>query len=104
MTIEINHQVVLFIIKMETRVRILYFASMRELTNLKEDLITIEKDSGITVRDLKQSILSKYPAVSELLESCMFAVDGEYIFDHSVPLSADLRIAEVAVIPPISGG
>jgi hypothetical protein len=34
----------------------------------------------------------------------MFAIDGEYIFDHSVALDADLRIAEVAVIPPISGG
>lgn len=89
---------------METRVRILYFASMREQTNLKEDFLTIDKDSDITVRDLKQTILSKYPAVSQLLESCMFAIDGEYIFDHSLPLTGDLRIAEVAVIPPISGG
>ena len=34
----------------------------------------------------------------------MFSVDGEYIFDHSVPLEVDLQSAEVAVIPPISGG
>lgn len=34
----------------------------------------------------------------------MFAIDGEYIFDHTVPLDADLQIAEIAVIPPISGG
>jgi molybdopterin converting factor small subunit len=46
---------------METRVRILYFAAMRELTNLKEDLLIVNKESGITVRDLKQSILSKHP-------------------------------------------
>lgn len=56
------------------------------------------------MRDLKESILSKYPNASQLLESCMFAIDGEYIFDHTVPLDADLQIAEIAVIPPISGG
>ena len=58
---EATYKVVLFIIKMETRVRILYFAAMRELTNLKEDLLIVNKESGITVRDLKQSILSKHP-------------------------------------------
>lgn len=42
---------------METQVRILYFATMRELTNLKEDIIVVEKVQNITVRDLKHSIL-----------------------------------------------
>ena len=58
---EATNKVVLFIIKMVTQVRILYFAAMRELTNLKEDLLIVNKESGITVRDLKQSILSKHP-------------------------------------------
>ena len=34
----------------------------------------------------------------------MFAVDGEYIYNHSATLDADLSLAEIAVIPPISGG
>ena len=89
---------------METKVRILYFASIRELTNLKEDHLVINKPDSITVRDLRQAIVTKHPSTSELLESCMFAIDGDYIYDHSVPLVADLSRAEVAVIPPISGG
>ena len=89
---------------METQVRILYFASIRELTNLKEDQLVINKPDSITVRDLRQAIVTKHPSTSELLESCMFAIDGDYIYDHSVPLVADLSRAEVAVIPPISGG
>lgn len=89
---------------METKVRILYFASIRELTNLKEDQLVINKPDSITVRDLRQAIVTKHPSTSELLESCMFAIDGDYIYDHSVPLVADLSRAEVAVIPPISGG
>ena len=89
---------------METRVRILYFASFRELTNLKEDCISINKTEEITVRDLRQAIVTKHPSTSELLDSCMFAIDGEYIYDHSVSLNFDLSQAEVAVIPPISGG
>ncbi len=48
---------------METSVKILYFAAMRELTNLKEDILIVEKESGITVRDLKQAILSKHSRV-----------------------------------------
>ena len=89
---------------METKVRILYFASIRELTNLKEDQLVINKPDSITVRDLRQAIVTKHPSTSELLESCMFAIDGDYIYDHSVPLVADLSRSEVAVIPPISGG
>jgi len=89
---------------METKVRILYFASIRELTNLKEDQFVINKTDNITVRDLRQAIVTKHPGTSELLESCMFAIDGDYIYDHSFPLVADLSRAEVAVIPPISGG
>jgi molybdopterin converting factor small subunit len=60
--------------------------------------------TDITVRDLKESILLRHPSVKELIESCMFAVDGEYIYNHSATLDADLSLAEVAVIPPISGG
>jgi len=89
---------------METKVKILYFASVREAISLKEEYLTIGKVSDITVRDLKQAILTKHPSTGQLLESCMFAVDGEYIYDHTVSLSADLTHVEVAVIPPISGG
>lgn len=77
---------------------------MRELTNLKEDLIIVDKISDITVRDLKHAILARHPSANLLLDSCMFAVDGEYIYDHSVVLVADLHKSEIAVIPPISGG
>jgi hypothetical protein len=34
----------------------------------------------------------------------MFAIEGEYIFDHSLAYIGNLALAEVAVIPPISGG
>ena len=72
---------------MDTKVKILYFASIKELTNLKEDYLIINKVEHITGRDLKQAIVTKHPNTSELLESCMFAIDGEYVFDHTLSLT-----------------
>lgn len=66
---------------MQTTVRVLYFAQMRELTQLKEDQIELLCDSNTTIKDLKDAIVTKHPSSNDLLGCCMFAIDGEYVYD-----------------------
>jgi molybdopterin converting factor subunit 1 len=53
-----------------------------------------------TVATLKQALIEAVPALAPLLPSLLFAVDSEYAADHQVIRPG----AEVAAIPPVSGG
>jgi len=89
---------------METKIKILYFASIKEIIGIKEEILSLDKTEKISIRDLRQAVVSKYPDTQELILSCMFAIDGEYIFDHAEVLDYNFNEVEVAIIPPISGG
>ena len=80
------------------RVRIRLFAGLRDAVG--ERSIALEINDGATMNELKQCLGQKYPAVRPMLESLVCAVDDEY-----VALDEKLREgAEVALIPPVSGG
>ncbi len=80
------------------RVRIRLFARLRELAGAR--VVDVEVDRGAVVDDAWRALVVLHPAVAPMRPHVRFAVDGAYV-DASAPLADG---AEVACIPPVSGG
>ena len=81
---------------MDVRVRL--FAALRDVAGARE--LRLELPDGASVADLKTRLGETYPALNALLDRVVCAMDDEYV-------APDERIApgaEVALIPPVSGG
>jgi molybdopterin converting factor subunit 1 len=74
------------------------FARARDLVGA--DRVTITLPAGATVGDLRRRLAVDYPALAELLRRSALAVGGEFAGDADL-LPPD---AEVALLPPVSGG
>lgn len=81
---------------MQVTVRL--FALARQRVGRPE--LTLELFEGATVADLKRALGERVPGLSPLLPILLFAVAAEYAGDET-PIPAG---AEVAAIPPVSGG
>jgi molybdopterin converting factor subunit 1 len=81
---------------MTLRVRL--FARARDLAGA--EALSLELPDGATVADLRRRLVEACPALAPLLPRCALAVDGEFA-DDALPLT---EAAEVAVLPPVSGG
>ena len=57
-------------------------------------------ENAPTVRQLRQALAEKYPALAPLLPQVLFALNAEYATDDT-HLAPDM---EIACIPPVSGG
>jgi molybdopterin converting factor subunit 1 len=79
-----------------TRVRL--FAIVRERAGAAE--VVLELNEGATVADLRAGLAGRFPQLRPVLPNVMIAVNAEYAADDLVIP----RGAEVAVIPPVSGG
>jgi len=76
---------------------LLYFAGAREAAGLARE--TLDVAPG-TVADLRHALTLRHPALGRVLPRCRLAVNQEMASDaEPVPDGA-----EVAVIPPVSGG
>lgn len=74
------------------------FAVARQIAG--GDSIHVELADGATVRDLRAAMERAYPELAPILRRAMIAVNTDYAGDDTViPASA-----EVACIPPVSGG
>jgi molybdopterin synthase catalytic subunit len=74
------------------------FASVREAVGQRE--LWLDLEDGATLIDLKSRLAAEYPRVGPMLERAVFAIDDEYVaFGERLHDGAD-----VAVIPPVSGG
>jgi molybdopterin converting factor subunit 1 len=62
--------------------------------------IEVEAGEGSTVRELREALASQYPPLADLIRQVRLAVNSEYARDDLVLLPG----AEVAIIPPVSGG
>jgi molybdopterin converting factor subunit 1 len=74
------------------------FARARDLAG--RDSLTLETPSAITVAELRRRIGAACPPLSSLLSRCAVAVNDEFANDD-MTVPAD---AEIALLPPVSGG
>lgn len=81
---------------MRTTVRL--FARARDLA--AADKLEVDVPPGATVAELRRQIAEHYPALAGLLARSALAVNEEFAADEQT-LPAD---AEVALLPPVSGG
>jgi molybdopterin converting factor subunit 1 len=76
---------------------ILYFAGAREAAGSARETLA---QAPATVGDLRRTLLERHPALARVLPQCRIAVNQELAHDgDALPAGA-----EVAIIPPVSGG
>lgn len=79
-------------------VKVKLFAVAKQIANA--ECVTVELPEGATVGDLRKTLLVKLPALAGMSSLLRFAVNSEYASDRT-PIPTD---AEIACIPPVSGG
>jgi molybdopterin synthase catalytic subunit len=81
---------------MKAQVRL--FARLSDAAGTKS--LEVELGEGLSARDVYGILCGRYPAMSGLEDTLMYAVNGEYVSpDHPVSEGDEL-----ALIPPVSGG
>ncbi|KAI7869725.1 hypothetical protein BDF14DRAFT_1779997 [Spinellus fusiger] len=85
------------------QVTVLYFAAVRDITCQHSQQVTLPKDSSLT--HLTTHLLSLYgEPLAKLLETCLYAVNMDYIEKEKEVTTLLTAGDEVAIIPPVSGG
>ena len=80
------------------RCRVKLFARARDLAGADE--VSVALPDGATVADLRRALASAYPALGGLLARSALAIANEFANDAQ-PVPPE---AEVALLPPVSGG
>jgi len=76
---------------------VLYFAGARDAAGTSRETLA---DAPATLAALRAELTARHPALAPVLARCRLAVDHEFASDET-PLRDG---AEVAVVPPVSGG
>ena len=79
-------------------VRVKLFAAAKQVA--KTESIEIDLPAPATVLALRTAMSERYPQLAHVLKHAMIAVNREYA-GNAAPIPDD---AEVACIPPVSGG
>ena len=79
------------------RVTVRLFAGLRELAG---DSVTVDVPVGATAGDMKRAVANRLPTVARLVERSAVAVGHDFVADTGAIADG----AEVALIPPVSGG
>ena len=80
------------------KIRVRLFAVARQMAG--RDSVELELPEGATVAQLRTRLGTQIPPLSEIVAQMLFAVDMQYAGDETpIPPNAD-----VACIPPVSGG
>jgi molybdopterin synthase catalytic subunit len=80
-------------------VRVLLFATLRELAGKKETLLDLP-ERAYTVDDVRREMIRLYPRLEPNIQSALAAVNEEFSSAESPVKAGD----EVAFFPPVSGG
>lgn len=83
---------------MTMKIRLRYFASLREVTGQSEETITLA--DGADVAAVRTHLAQHYPRLQPLLERCAYAVNRSYVPTDTVLKEND----ELVFIPPMGGG
>ena len=78
--------------------RILFFATLRDKAGVKET--RIEFPLGTRIKEIKNLVLSKFPALEQYRETLIVAMNHEFAADDQIVSDE----AEIAMFPPVSGG
>ena len=78
--------------------KVLLFARAKDL--IGADHVEIEVAAATTIGEVRRVLLQRYPRLTGLVEKSAFAVNDEYANDGTVIPAG----AEVALLPPVSGG
>ncbi|MBH8599615.1 MULTISPECIES: MoaD/ThiS family protein [unclassified Thermoactinomyces] len=62
--------------------------------------VEVPTDESLSVSELRQLLVERYPEYSYLIRTCMIAVNREYAGENTQVQAED----EVALIPFVSGG
>jgi molybdopterin converting factor subunit 1 len=81
-----------------SQVEVLVFARIREAAGATK--VTLQIEEPVRVATLRAALERRFPEHSSLIRGCLFAIDGDY----AAPESVIPEGAEVACIPPVSGG
>jgi molybdopterin converting factor subunit 1 len=79
-------------------VRVKLFARARDLAGVGE--LTVSLPEGATVADLRRALAVERPALAGLMTRSAIALDDDFASDDVVVRDG----AEVALLPPVSGG
>jgi molybdopterin synthase catalytic subunit len=79
-------------------VKVLFFATLKARIGISQ--VSLDLEPGAGVRELKETLSERYPALRDLLPTVLVAVNREFAFDED-PIPAG---AEIALFPPVSGG
>jgi molybdopterin converting factor subunit 1 len=80
------------------KLRVKLFAVARQRAGC--ETIDVELPEPASVRHLRGAIAEQYPPLADVLRHVRFAVNSDYASDATTLPAA----AEVAMIPPVSGG
>ena len=81
-----------------TTIRVRLFARARDLAGA--EVVAIDLPAGATVADLRVRLAERVPALRDLLPRTAVAVNEDFA-EAATPIPPG---AEVALIPPVSGG
>lgn len=76
--------------------KVLLFARARDLL----DADVVEVAPAATLGEVRRQLVQQYPHAAGLLEKSVFAINDEFA-DDTAAIPAD---AEIALLPPVSGG
>ncbi len=79
-------------------VEVKLFAVAKQLVGA--ETINLELPRGATVKELRAALVQQHPAMADVVRHVIFAVNTEYA-DDKTTIPSD---AEIACIPPVSGG
>lgn len=79
-------------------VKVLFFAAARELAGTGAMELSLEDDA--TLGQLKQNLVEQFPGLMHVLGHSAISIDREYATDGRILYHG----AEVAILPPSSGG
>lgn len=78
--------------------QLLLFAAARQTAG--DTSVTIELPEGASYADLKTALAEQFPSLAPIVSVSRLAAGGEFVSDDSLVDSN----AELALIPPVSGG
>ena len=79
-------------------IRVQLFAAAREQVGAES--VDVELPEGATVADLQAWLIANEPRLADIVQQSRFAVSAQFASPDAVLNDA----AEVALIPPVSGG